>query len=174
MNPHDLVNKVLKVTCGIYSITNNNTGSIYIGRAKDIQQRFITHCSVPPIDLALATEGVENFTLSVVEETPNDIDILKRKEKYWIKYYDVENNPKHYNVGSGNHDGRGKYNLWDSTKCSYQKNSMYQCNRTPDPCKCFIPIYNTYPIRMGLFSEPLSCEIINELIKDALNNSVGQ
>ena len=157
------------MTCGIYSITNNNTESMYVGMATDIQRRFSDHCRIQLIDLAIANEGVDNFTLNVIEELPNDMSILKKKERYWINYYDVENDPKHYNVGySGHNNGFAKYTLWDPSKCDYQKNNMYRYNRDPNPCKCFIPVYNAHRIRMGLFSEPLSCEIINELIKDAL------
>ena len=161
------------MTCGIYSITNSNTESMYVGQSTNIENRFKTHCNAQPIDIAIANEGVDNFTLRVIERLPKNADILKKKERYWINFYDVENNPKHYNVGQGKHPNSlvnldtSKYTLWNPTISGYKKDLMFRRNREPNPCRCFSVKYDAYVIPIGYFHDSLSCEIINELIKDA-------
>ena len=150
------------MTCGIYGITNNESEAMYVGRAEDINKRFLQHCNVQPIDLAIANEGVNNFTLSVIEELPFDLNLLKERERYWIKYYNVENDPKHYNIGLS------KYSLWDASYCRYEKHSMYRNNRELNPCRCFRYTYDNYRLPMGRFEDFVSCEVIYRLVEDAL------
>lgn len=84
---------------GIYKITNKHNNKIYIGKSKDIMQRWSTHEK----SLVKGTHhseklqndfilygGIEAFDFSVVEIcAPSE---LNEKEKYYIEQYDSENN----------------------------------------------------------------------------------
>lgn len=164
------------MTCGIYKIKNKKTGQIYIGQSKNIELRFKTHCSVSPIDIAIATEGVDNFEFSIIEETTS----LHEQEQFWIRVYDTYNNEYHYNCspgkgminnlqyGYGYNNARAKYTLWDINYAGYDKNRMYRRNRKINPCSCFSAKYEGYVIPIGRFYDFVTCEIINRLIKEAI------
>jgi group I intron endonuclease len=90
-----LVNRVVGsgTHIGIYRITSLIDNKIYIGQARDIRDRLITHikCGLgidtPNNKLysAMLELGVENFTFEIVEEC--DVNLLNDREKYWIEYY---------------------------------------------------------------------------------------
>lgn len=169
------------MTCGIYKIKNKRTGQIYIGQSKNIEFRIKRHCSTQPIDAAIAAEGVDNFEFFIIEETTN----LYEREKYWIKIYDTYDNNNHYNrspgrgvienlkCGCGYDNGRAIYKLWDINYVGYNKYFMYKGGkRKPNPCACFRPRYKGYIIPIGLFHDFVSCEIINQLIKEAIKDEI--
>lgn len=60
---------------GIYKITNNINGKIYIGCSKDIKNRWNTHKQAKSkksvIHLAIQKYGVDNFTFEVLLQCPN-------------------------------------------------------------------------------------------------------
>lgn len=74
---------------GVYSITNNVTGELYIGSSKDIKKRWYSHRSPsawkkqPNLKLYqdMAQYGRDNFIFEVIEETTN----LREREQYWIE-----------------------------------------------------------------------------------------
>ena len=155
-------------------IKNKKTGQIYIGQSKNIERRFRNHCNIIAIDVAIANEGVDNFDFSIIEEV--DESLLKAREQYWINYYNAHQNPKHYNRklkpeeslknGYGHDNGRAKYTLWDINCCTYFKKDGGVLR------KRFGAKYNTYRIPMGRFHDFVSCEIINQLIKEAIKNEI--
>ena len=70
---------------GIYKITNNINGKIYIGQSNNIQRRFSEHqnrgaTSRIPVDIAIQRYGKENFKKEILEEC--DITELDEREKY--------------------------------------------------------------------------------------------
>lgn len=73
---------------GVYSITNNVTGELYIGSSKNIKQRWYNHkcCSSwkkqPNFKLYkdMAQYGLGNFIFEVLEETSS----IREREQYWI------------------------------------------------------------------------------------------
>ena len=73
---------------GVYSITNNVTGELYIGSSKNIKQRWYGHKCLskwkqsPNLKLYqdMAQYGLGNFIFEVLEETAD----LKEREQYWI------------------------------------------------------------------------------------------
>ena len=93
----------------IYKITNNLNQKVYIGlTTKTIEQRWKEHLSVVnkhkekrPLYNAINKYGVENFSISIVEEV--DDDFLGEREKYWINQYNSYE--KGYNATYGG-DGR--------------------------------------------------------------------
>lgn len=82
---------------GIYKVTNQNNGKIYIGQSKDIQRRWREHHTEPfnkncdaynvIFYRAIRKHGIDNFYFEVIEEC--DEEQLNEREKYWIKYYNT-------------------------------------------------------------------------------------
>ena len=79
---------------GIYKITHIDSGISYVGQAKDIKERWITHvkCSLG-IDTPVTSQlyaftrekGIDNFTFEVLEKC--SINELNEKEKFYIDLY---------------------------------------------------------------------------------------
>lgn len=89
---------------GIYKITNQINGKIYIGQSQNISQRWKAHRKHYqkddyPIYRAMRKYGIDNFSFEVIEEC--SLEELNDKEKYWIKYYDSHNPSNGYNLTDG-------------------------------------------------------------------------
>ena len=74
----------------IYLITNQINGKQYVGQTSfSLQQRFKTHyydalketAKHRPLYSAIRKYGIDNFTISLIEET----DFPNEREQYWIK-----------------------------------------------------------------------------------------
>lgn len=99
---------------GIYKITNNINGKIYVGQSNNIQRRFLEHknrgtISRIPVDIAMQKYGKENFSFEVVEECT--IVQLNQKEMHWINYFNSVENGYNCSIGGeqqsvGNNNGR--------------------------------------------------------------------
>ena len=93
-----MVKRVLagEAPCGIYKITRLKTGEIYIGQSTDVKARWQQHAksayhcgtiSHSILHTTIEKDGIENFTWELVEEVPKSE--LKKREKYWIQFYDT-------------------------------------------------------------------------------------
>lgn len=118
------------MSCGIYKITNQVNGKVYIGQSSNIENRWREHILTANnkdyyghtrmlIYPAIRKYGIENFSISIIEEC--SIEQLDEREIYWISYYDATNPIKGYNLLSGGQSGRqfnpeDFYTLWDSGK----------------------------------------------------------
>ena len=96
----------------IYKITNNINNKVYIGKTEfSIEKRFKEHCKDAfrdknekrPLYAAMRKYGIENFEISLIEETNNP----EEREIFWIGYY--EGYTKGYNATRGG-DGKCLYN----------------------------------------------------------------
>lgn len=89
------------MTRGIYMIRNKKTGQLYIGQSSNIERRWKEHCRMTNIDAAIYDDGVDNFSIELLEEVPisSDTSLLER-EQYWIEKFDTINDPFHYNASS--------------------------------------------------------------------------
>ena len=76
----------------IYQITNKINGKVYIGKTEfSIEKRFKEHCrdflreknEKRPLYAAMRKYGVENFEISLIEETDNP----NEREIFWIEYF---------------------------------------------------------------------------------------
>ena len=92
---NDLAARVGAVgTSGIYKLTHIDSGISYIGQAKDIKERWVSHvkCSLG-IDTPVTSQlyaftrekGIDNFTFEVLEKC--SINELNEKEKFYIDLY---------------------------------------------------------------------------------------
>ena len=93
-------------TCGIYKITHKDTGRAYIGLSENIEDRWYRHTHSPSlkhsyIDRAIKKHGGDKFHLEIIEELPNDRDLLMKREAYWVEYYNTYKNDFHYNLTPG-------------------------------------------------------------------------
>lgn len=99
--------------CGIYKITNKETGECYIGQSIDIFNRFREHLSdkYEKADWHTNLQNeVEKYSFEVV--TCCDQKELDKKESYYIYKYDsVEHG---YNKTYGNHSQFSPYNNIES------------------------------------------------------------
>ena len=101
---------------GIYKITNNINGKIYIGQSNNIERRFQEHqtkgsSSRIPVDVAIKKYGKENFSYETLEEC--ETFKLNERETYWIQYYDTITKGYNCSLGgeqqsSGENNGRSK------------------------------------------------------------------
>lgn len=91
--------------CGIYKITYIKTGESYIGRSKDIRNRWKQHIlsSLNIGSIAhttfhnfLSEKGLQNFTFEILEEVAPEK--LSEREKYWIAFYET-NKQLNSNIG---------------------------------------------------------------------------
>lgn len=123
----------------IYKITNLINNKVYIGKTEiSILGRWKDHCkaaenpSDKDYDLyfhrAIRKYGKDNFTIEEID-TSEDSEELKKKEKYWIAYYNSYE--KGYNSTLGG-DGQCKYNYDDIV--NYYLNNNFSITET---CKHF-------------------------------------
>lgn len=127
---------------GIYKITNQVNGKVYIGQSVCIERRWNEHKARAfnlnnkdydkPFYRSIRKYGVGNFNLEVLEECKQEE--LNEKEMYWIKYYDATNKKRGYNIKLGG-DGAGTvydydeiYNLWKPGLKSYEIQSILACD----------------------------------------------
>lgn len=94
------------MTCGIYLIENKKTRQKYIGQSVNIEKRWYEHCYNKAkhnsyVENAMQKHGVDNFILKIIEELPNDADLLNKREIYWISYYNTYKDDNHYNLTPG-------------------------------------------------------------------------
>ena len=87
---------------GIYKITNNINGKIYIGQSNNIKRRFSEHKTKGAgtkilVDGAIQKYGADNFSFEIIEEC--NLEQLNEKESFWINYY--KQNNILYNLSEG-------------------------------------------------------------------------
>lgn len=89
---------------GVYKITNNLNGKMYIGSTQCFEERYLKHCNLARRDKhtndhlrhAFKKYGIENFTFEIVEVT-----ILKdrfEREQYYIDTLGVLEDSVGYNI----------------------------------------------------------------------------
>ena len=164
-----------KLTSGIYKIENKKTGQIYIGQSKNIEKRFSKHCCISPVDMEIATQGKENFSFDILEEVEEQK--LDERERFWIDGYGAYENDYHYNLTPGGSvfpEGvhKSKYTLWNDNISHYEKTTMFKQGNEEGlrPRKCFVYMFQSYYMPIGLFHDFISCEIINQLVDSFINN----
>lgn len=94
---------------GIYKITNNKNGKVYIGQSISIENRWKTHRTAPfnanssqyssPLYRAIRKYGLSEFSFEVLEECA--INTLDEREKYYIQLYRAGDSDYGYNLTYG-------------------------------------------------------------------------
>lgn len=106
-----VVKKSDDVVIGIYKITNNVNGKIYIGKSQDIYNRWWQHEYEfereihynPHFQRAWTKYGKDNFIFEIIEECT--LDNIDEKEIYWIDKYNATNPDYGYNLRAGGEGG---------------------------------------------------------------------
>lgn len=77
---------------GIYKITNQLDGKVYIGQSIDVEERWKQHRRAwrdnsrkALLYEAIRKDGLGNFLFEIIEECPKER--LNEREKFWIKKY---------------------------------------------------------------------------------------
>ena len=92
--------------CGIYKITNQETGECYIGQAVDVRRRWMDHCKAGlgidtpkgnQLYAAMLEYGLDSFSFELLLEC--EPSQLNEKEKYFIKLYNSD--AIGYNISKG-------------------------------------------------------------------------
>lgn len=111
---------------GIYKITNNINGKIYIGQSIDIETRWYHHkkSAFSPdykgynkyLYKAFRKYGIDNFMFEIIEKCEQYQ--LNDREIFWISHYDSANTKKGYNITLGGDgcikvDRNNVYKLWE-------------------------------------------------------------
>lgn len=108
---------------GIYKITNQLNGKVYVGQSVDIHRRWNQHKQEGkklihkyPLYLAMNKYGIENFTFKVIEECSQQE--LDTREQYWIKELKSLVTENGYNISIGGSNrlhcyAEEIYDLWD-------------------------------------------------------------
>lgn len=97
---------------GIYKITNQINGKVYIGQAQDVMKRWEEHKKMSKYNnskilyKAFKKYGIENFSFEVLEEC--EFDKLSELETKYIEMYDCYGS-KGYNMTMGGEGSRGRY-----------------------------------------------------------------
>lgn len=101
----------------IYKITNKINNKIYIGMTSNIENRWKTHLHNSKLYKegkkfhrshlyeAMKKYGTENFVIELIEECPREI--AGKREEYWIKTLNSQNNEIGYNICKGGTRGPG-------------------------------------------------------------------
>lgn len=92
---------------GIYMYENKLNHKKYIGQSTNIERRKWEHIKWPSkysrFDNELQSIGEKGFNFSVLEEC--SVDQLDEREKYWIKYYNTQQEGYNLTVGGQNYRG---------------------------------------------------------------------
>ena len=100
---------------GIYKITNLQNNKSYIGKSKNIEERWKEHVYEAKIGSSrilcksLRKYGIENFSFEIIEEIPIEKynNISSEREKYWIQYFSTYGD-QGYNMTKGGDGGHPK------------------------------------------------------------------
>lgn len=90
----------------IYITTNHINGKKYIGQRKyDKQGKWKEYLgSGVVLSKAIKKYGVKYFSKEIIEECESK-QLLNRREKYWIDYYNAVNSNNFYNIAEGGDGG---------------------------------------------------------------------
>lgn len=124
---------------GIYKITNLINQKSYIGKSKNIEERWKSHlrpsswAAQPnkPLYRAFKKYGIQNFSFTVLEELLEYDKNSNEKEKYWIQYFNTYKNG--YNATLGGDGGitvsnpREKYGKLTFDEVIYLRKRYLEC-----------------------------------------------
>lgn len=108
---------------GIYRIVNNINYKLYIGSSIHVNRRIYTHIQAlngqyhgnTHLQKAWNKYGGENFSFEIIEIINGTEEDIRKREQYWLDYYQSYNynigyNISHYAIGGGG------YEVSDETK----------------------------------------------------------
>ena len=125
---------------GIYKITNQINGKVYIGQSIDIQYRWKQHKQQAKnnrknnkLYQAMRKYGIENFLFEVIEQCKFSQQQLDNRQRYWIEYYNSYENG--YNSTRGG-QGEGSWTLYDPNNIKKLWDQGYSSNEIQEKLGC--------------------------------------
>ena len=117
-----------KSKSGIYGIVNIITHKIYIGQTSNFNKRFKEHYNNlvanrhvnHHLQNAWNKYGSENFIFIIIEFCENNVNLLTKREQYWIDYYGGIGSSNTYN----NRDAGNRGTFSESSREKLRKASM--------------------------------------------------
>jgi group I intron endonuclease len=108
---------------GIYKIVNLE-GKVYVGLSKNIELRWKQHMNLrfkgnSKLKESFIKYGNSNHVFSIIEELTNDDKLLRKQERYWIRYYNSFNDGLNENGGGsgpGSHTSQSKQKISSALK----------------------------------------------------------
>lgn len=120
---------------GIYKIENLINHKVYIGQSKNVQRRFSEHFRISNsknhrsyLYYSMNHYGIENFSFEIIKET-YDLDYW---EKFFIYWYQSDNEEFGYNLTTGGQKGSRKIDCFVYTDEIKQKMSVAKFNNWQD------------------------------------------
>jgi group I intron endonuclease len=109
-------------------------GHFYVAFNKNLDNKSSTH-----LHKALRKYGKDNFIYEVVEEFDNTIEnlhnVLNKRERYWIKYYDSCTNGYNQTTGGHNHYHRSEANKKKISERTKEAMSKLDTKKLCNPMK---------------------------------------
>ena len=145
------------VKCGIYKITNQVNGKVYIGQSVNIERRWKEHKKEAfkesssnynyPLYQAFREDGLETFIFEILEECLQEE--LNQKEEYYISLYEsysVDHSKGYNQTPGGNQSFQGKLNSLQEIikQCILNKESFKSISQ-----KYQITLQSVYDINCG-------------------------
>lgn len=166
----------MKTICGIYFYIDLKEDEIvYVGQSTNIYKRHRGHLAPSSYDGQPINRIIQNDPVRYILEIERRClpDELNDLEKMYIELLQ----PKFNFTSGGDYIPpikKSKYTLWDKTYILYEKNDMYKKNRVPNPCRCFRIVYKSYKVNIGRFHDFITCQIINQFIKEEEEYEIKQ
>lgn len=88
----------------IYMTINILNGKRYIGKRQGNFDNWYKG-SGTLLKKAINRYGYDNFTVELLDDSPNNKDELNNREKYWIEHYNAVDDPMFYNIARGGDGG---------------------------------------------------------------------
>ena len=104
---------------GIYKIICKETGKVYIGQSRQLDQRFRNHISDlkrgkhgnPYMKKAYEKYGMDAFQFVIIEQC--EVEKLSERELFWINFYDSCNEEKGFNILKDPNHGKSMLKKWE-------------------------------------------------------------
>lgn len=150
-----------------FNFTKGGEGIIGFKHSKETKCKLSNHFTGKKLSEETITKmSASKKGVPLSEEHKKNLSKSRKGMKFTQTHKD--NISKNHANFSGKNHPQSKYTLWDNTKCHYNKNAVHRRNRDiSKPCRCFVLKYNGKIIPIGLNFEFITCEIINQLIKEA-------
>lgn len=132
--------RLVEYVCYIYIIINTVNGEFYVGKSKDVYNRFMSHLDIGENDetqtsliaQSIREFGRHNFILELIERVDNKND-WRVRETYWINYFRTNRKERCLNkqmISGGRNDGDDyRLTMCDNLERNVNRKCKYEENR---------------------------------------------
>lgn len=143
------MNELDVTKCGVYIIRNKINGKVYVGSTiNKIKRRWQDHLkrlkrgthANTHLQSAYLKYGAEAFSWEVIENTSREE--TRKRESYWINYYDARNPKVGYNEAGVNSEGNPIVSEATKAKLSAITKQQWKDGIHSNACKKGVPSWN--------------------------------